>query len=55
MSLERQALITYLIHDEDLFGQFREEMDTEADTLVHALLSGKPPLDCGYEIVRVEP
>lgn len=53
--MEQIAHVTYRIFDYELFEQFREEQDSDADTLVHALLSGKAPLDCGYEIVRVEP
>jgi hypothetical protein len=51
----REAHITYRIFDRSLFrAHVLNTDDTDADCLVEAMLSGKPAVHCGYEIVRVE-
>lgn len=55
--IEQTAYITYRIVDREVFARIGADLvnPTDADVLVEAMLTGRPPLDCGYEIVRVEP
>jgi hypothetical protein len=47
------AHITYRVHDRALFEACRETFEEcDAELLVTAMLTGKPPVECGYEIIE---
>lgn len=52
----QECHITYRVTNETLFyGNREHKNETDAEVLVNAMLSGMPPLEAGYELVRVEP